>query len=580
MRATIWQIGLFQRLEGNNKEAICKLCIENKEKKYTFSVNNFTTTNLVYHLKSKHKNTEFYKLFFKLEKEKENKKIKCEEDFNNKLAQKIEAQTEDNNELSQINSEQLLQITEQLLFNNLVEINKEGQRLSQNNSEKMEQQQNPQPEVQITEQLLFNNLVEINKEGRKLSQNNSEKMEQQQNPQPEDSFALKPGEDLDVELKKAKLQYYRIQMEQQQKPPSLKDSVALKPGEDMDTELKKAKLEYFRIQTILAEEQISNLKIQRKYTENYCYTANTYFVAIDKAEQIIVNISDEERRERRISYYQWIPFFLIFQAGCFKVPALIWKYFHAQSGMKVGEILRIATSEANSDPTIRADNINSLCNHLQKRRIRPHRFFRLLNMKYSAYYVTLVYLLINHTVQCVLVLNVFMEKAFMLLWGWYTVLAIITLANISAWFYGYLSTASAEHFIFNHLEMAGEPLFDKDPNILQPKQIQQCVAKFIVKYLKTDGLFILRLIAQHADVQMSTQLIYKMWTSHYIIEKQRESLKKSEPIWKRHLLALEKMTLQVELGEGEEEMQEHTYPKMGHRRESITSLAESETTRC
>uniref|UniRef100_A0A915MAY7 BED-type domain-containing protein n=1 Tax=Meloidogyne javanica TaxID=6303 RepID=A0A915MAY7_MELJA len=175
MRATIWQIGLFQRLEGNNKEAICKLCIENKEKKYTFSVNNFTTTNLVYHLKSKHKNTEFYKLFFKLEKEKENKKIKCEEDFNNKLAQKIEAQTEDNNELSQINSEQLLQITEQLLFNNLVEINKEGQKLSQNNSEKMEQQQNPQPSL-------------------------------------EDSFALKPGEDLDVELKKAKLEYFRIQV--------------------------------------------------------------------------------------------------------------------------------------------------------------------------------------------------------------------------------------------------------------------------------------------------------------------------------------------------------------------------------
>uniref|UniRef100_A0A915P853 Transmembrane protein n=1 Tax=Meloidogyne floridensis TaxID=298350 RepID=A0A915P853_9BILA len=98
-RATIWQIGLFQRLEGNNKEAICKLCIENKEKKYTFSVNNFTTTNLVYHLKSKHKNTEFYKLFFKLEKEKESKKIKCEEDFNNKLAQKIEEQTEDDNGL-------------------------------------------------------------------------------------------------------------------------------------------------------------------------------------------------------------------------------------------------------------------------------------------------------------------------------------------------------------------------------------------------------------------------------------------------------------------------------------------------
>nr|CAD2190569.1 unnamed protein product [Meloidogyne enterolobii] len=174
--------------------------------------------------------------------------------------------------------------------------------------------------------------------------------------------------------------------------------------------------------------------------------------------------------------------------------------------MKVGEILRIATSEANSDPTIRADNINSLCNHLQKvlkfhrrlemRRNSPSQIFS--SIKYEIFCllcntcIFINYLFgsndnfgfefwrnllhwnstfwkesgvfprvtwcdfdvremgqsVNHTVQCVLVLNVFMEKAFMLLWGWYTVLAIITLANISAWFYGYLSTASAEHFIF------------------------------------------------------------------------------------------------------------------------------------
>jgi hypothetical protein len=84
MRAIIWQIGLFQRLEGN-KEAACKLCIENNEKKYTFSINNFTTTNLVYHLKSKHKNSKFYELYLSLEKLKDNKKIKCEIDFNKNL---------------------------------------------------------------------------------------------------------------------------------------------------------------------------------------------------------------------------------------------------------------------------------------------------------------------------------------------------------------------------------------------------------------------------------------------------------------------------------------------------------------
>lgn len=85
-----------------------------------------------------------------------------------------------------------------------------------------------------------------------------------------------------------------------------------------------------------------------------------------------------------------------------------------------------------------------------------------------------------------------------------------------------MSTSSAEHFIFNHLEMAGEPLFENDKNPIQPKrlfnfldffkllikEIQQAVSKFIVKYLKTDGLFILRLIAQHADVVIFLFFIY------------------------------------------------------------------------
>jgi hypothetical protein len=71
---------------------------------------------------------------------------------------------------------------------------------------------------------------------------------------------------------------------------------------------------------------------------------------------------------------------------------------------------------------------------------------------------------VNHTVQCVLILNVFMEKTFVLLWAWYTILAALTVANISAWMFGLFSTASAEHFIFNHLEMSGESLFEDEPD--------------------------------------------------------------------------------------------------------------------
>lgn len=34
--------------------------------------------------------------------------------------------------------------------------------------------------------------------------------------------------------------------------------------------------------------------------------------------------------------------------------------------MRVGEILRLASHECNSDPNVRIENINSLCEHLQK----------------------------------------------------------------------------------------------------------------------------------------------------------------------------------------------------------------------
>uniref|UniRef100_A0A914I673 Innexin n=1 Tax=Globodera rostochiensis TaxID=31243 RepID=A0A914I673_GLORO len=397
-------------------------------------------------------------------------------------------------------------------------------------------------------------------------------------------------------------------------------------------------------------------KAWNDYTENYCYTADTYFVSLDEAERVIVSFSTEERRERRISYYQWIPFFLIFQAACFKMPALIWKYFHAQSGMKVGEILGLATNADNSDPETRTSNINSLCVHLQKvlkfhhrlyqKHITPHTFFRLLNMKYSAYYVTLVYLFtkclfflnvtaqlnllnrylfvsherfgftlwsallqgnitwqetgifprvtwcdfdvremgqpVNHTVQCVLTLNVFMEKVFLILWAWYIVLAALTLANITTWLYGYLSVASAEHFIFNHLEMSGGELFDMD-GLTKPKHVQFAVRRFVDKYLRTDGMFILRLIAQHADVVFITDLIHRMWTSHYQIEKQREALRRSEPLWQKHMqrfATLEKrqtITFEDDALTGADAAGEHhnTYPKLGRSRASSVGTLDS-----
>lgn len=66
-----------------------------------------------------------------------------------------------------------------------------------------------------------------------------------------------------------------------------------------------------------------------QYTENYCFSSETYYVPF---KETIESKTIEEKRSKHISYYQWMSFFLLFQAACFKVPTLIWKYFSCQSG--------------------------------------------------------------------------------------------------------------------------------------------------------------------------------------------------------------------------------------------------------
>ncbi|KAK6960747.1 innexin 3, partial [Biomphalaria glabrata] len=50
------------------------------------------------------------------------------------------------------------------------------------------------------------------------------------------------------------------------------------------------------------------------YTKSVCWISNTYYIPMD--DSIPVNI--HERQKREISYYQWVPIILLFQALMFK----------------------------------------------------------------------------------------------------------------------------------------------------------------------------------------------------------------------------------------------------------------------
>ncbi|PIC33507.1 hypothetical protein B9Z55_013461 [Caenorhabditis nigoni] len=358
-----------------------------------------------------------------------------------------------------------------------------------------------------------------------------------------------------------------------------------------------------------------------QYSNNYCWAQPTYFIPFtsELVEQVIdpddvvadgITVGGRgpvpryvKKGGEKISYYQWMSFFLLFEAACFRLPCFIWKYFASQSGMQVGEILRVASDENNAVPMVKKANIDALCIHLrgvlrfQKRlklkKIVPHKILRFLNIKYSAYYVTFIYFvakvafllnvilqsnLLNkymlphdrqqnfgfdmwksifyggngneswresgvfprvtlcdfetrdmgnvqmHTVQCVLLLNLFTEKIFVFLWAWYILLGAFTVGNLFSWLFAVFNQTYNEHFILNHLEMCETP-FDKDDI-----KNREHVNRFISLYLGTDGLFLLQLIAQHADVVFTTELTAALFKSYIEIEAQRATLKQMNAV--------------------------------------------------
>jgi len=137
---------------------------------------------------------------------------------------------------------------------------------------------------------------------------------------------------------------------------------------------------------------------------------------------------------------------------------------------------------------------------------------------------------VYHTVQCVLMINLFTEKAFIVLWAWYLLLSTLTFINVINWACSLFNIISTEQFINNHLEMSGHPPFSSEVE-QDIAAIHQRVRKFITKYLKTDGMFILWLIAQHSDVVFTTDLIYEMWNTHSRIEEQRQIFKATNTRW-------------------------------------------------
>ncbi|GMT00551.1 hypothetical protein PENTCL1PPCAC_22725 [Pristionchus entomophagus] len=110
----------------------------------------------------------------------------------------------------------------------------------------------------------------------------------------------------------------------------------------------------------------------------------------------------------------------------------------------------------------------------------------------------------RHTVQCVLMINMFNEKVYLFLWWWLLGVGIATLLNLIWWFKSMSNQGSRKDFVSKYLSVN---------NLIEPNDVanERTVSKFVERGLKNDGVFVCRLLASNAGDLFVTDLMASLW---------------------------------------------------------------------
>lgn len=128
----------------------------------------------------------------------------------------------------------------------------------------------------------------------------------------------------------------------------------------------------------------------------------------------------------------------------------------------------------------------------------------------------------DYTVQCVLPLNLFNEKIFLLLWFWFVLVAIVTCASFLIWIWRSVFRRNRVQVVKKYLKIS-----DK----LQSPMDKKLCRQFADQFLRDDGVFLLRIIQNNSNDILMTDLVTKLWQIYQdkpAIKKAREDAHNGE----------------------------------------------------
>ncbi|VDK34188.1 unnamed protein product [Taenia asiatica] len=113
----------------------------------------------------------------------------------------------------------------------------------------------------------------------------------------------------------------------------------------------------------------------------------------------------------------------------------------------------------------------------------------------------------NHvyTIQCVLPINMFLEKIYIFLWFWHIILTVITIGSLFGWLRRLFWRRSRLKFVRHYLKVVNAL-----PPILDLRDRQR-TRQFVEEYLTADAFFLIRIIGANSGDLLASELTNELW---------------------------------------------------------------------
>ena len=110
-------------------------------------------------------------------------------------------------------------------------------------------------------------------------------------------------------------------------------------------------------------------------------------------------------------------------------------------------------------------------------------------------------------------------QIFIFLWWWYLIVAVCSAISLIQWLFSTINKAEHRNFIIRYLRVT-DAIGDTDNERAE-------VDKFVRQILRSDGVFVVRMISKNAGDLVTTDIVHELWVKY--LQKARNASTAAQP---------------------------------------------------